>query len=222
MEPWANRDRGPLQVGIQKLSGDFVELHFEADKLDVSVLKSRIEKEMGVPIPRQRLHRRDSMAIVQDSDTLTDSCQLSLTVVPLGEHITLVVGDPFDKDIGGDEVHIKANMSPEELQEAYEKGCEMMGCNLQMHCQYNDEWTLPADVCAKFEEHGFDFSTLQEVEGIEEAATEGLNLKWARREAWPMLWLFVARLGAPYLEYEYEGPPPNRIEIGGHGLYCDC
>eukprot|EP00927_Polykrikos_kofoidii_P005838 TRINITY_DN1232_c0_g1_i4.p1 TRINITY_DN1232_c0_g1~~TRINITY_DN1232_c0_g1_i4.p1 ORF type:complete len:246 (+),score=40.74 TRINITY_DN1232_c0_g1_i4:63-740(+) len=210
--------RVPLQIKVQKLSGDTKTIDFELDRVGVSVVKSRIAEEMGVAVSRQMLSK--STSVLGDSETLTESCQLDLIVVDLCEHITLVVGDPFDKDIGGEEIHIISNFRAKDVQTAYENGCEIVGFDLQKEfCAYNGEHTLPATACAKLHELGFDFSSLSDVEGVESATTEGLNLR--RTSAWPELWLFVARLAAPDLHHEMERRSPHKIEIGGCGLYVE-
>jgi len=105
-------------------------------------------------------------------------------------------------------VVIESNLSHKNLQEAYEKGSKIIGFDLKkkVACEYEDR-------------------VISE-EYLEILASHNIQVKWQdeydekERELWSntwvYLWLDIAKLGNPSLEYK---EMTDTLTVGGYGLF---
>lgn len=123
--------------------------------------------------------------------------------------ITLIVGDFSD----GMERNISCNLTSKELEAAFEKGEEIIGIRFQDHFLEYGNYELPISMIkkmSKFFETGLDnLDNLDDDDVDYIIAIEYLEL-----------WLKIAKVGNPELDYEFCKSNPY-IHIGGYGLFSN-
>lgn len=129
------------------------------------------------------------------------------------QRIALVVGDWSDDGHGrADHISIDCNISASKLEAAYKKGAKICDVDLTEHvCRDYQDSELDSESIERLEKFGF------KIEDFLDGDEEPYHLD---DDSFALLWLFIAKLGYPSLEYELvEDDYKNRINIGGYGLY---
>lgn len=112
--------------------------------------------------------------------------------------IKLRVGDPFDSN-----GHlVESNLSPREIDEAYSKGQEIVGIDIDLRTHFNSSDELTDEVYEALSYH-ININDLSDVFHISPSEWLGLYLK-------------IAKLGNP--EFEYSWADPLDYYIGGEAL----
>jgi hypothetical protein len=109
-------------------------------------------------------------------------------------------------------ISIKSNLSVEDIEGAYKKGCKIVKFDLSEDCcsQY-EEGAITDDILKKLRK----FPTLESAMDVQGRDDEGQTD--SRR--FTNLYLAIAKLGKPAFEYAIV-PYDNIIDIGGYGLFC--
>jgi hypothetical protein len=124
--------------------------------------------------------------------------------------IQLVMGDwSGDGHCQTETVYIRSNLSKEELKQAYLKGVDITGVHLTSGIARNYEDSIfPQDAVDSLVKFGFKPSEfLGDDEDDWIVYTDGFYL----------IWLFIAKIGNP--ELEWEEAKSDSLEIGGYGLF---
>ena len=135
------------------------------------------------------------------------------TAAAVLEHqINLVMGDwSHDGHCMSETVTIRTNLSSDELIDAYEKGSKQV------------EFDLTGDVAADYEEYSFPDEFIEKLQPFGFKADEFLEQpyvddSWAvSGNAFWRIWLFIAKIGDPSLEFEEVDNVD--IIIGGYGMF---
>lgn len=134
---------------------------------------------------------------------------------PLGKLVTLTVGDwAADGHGRTHRVTIRTNLSAPELQRAYAGGTKIVGFDLKEEVARDYEDNLfPNEYLSKLIELGLPVGDIFGDVPEEELVEYGLDY-----DTYWMVWLFIAKLGAPQLAYRQvlEG---SNVNVGGYGLF---
>lgn len=133
----------------------------------------------------------------------------------LGKLVTLTVGDwAADGHGRTHRVTIRTNLSAPELQRAYVEGTKIVGFDLKEKVarDYEDN-SFPKQYFSKLIELGLPADDIFGDVPEEELFEYGLDY-----DTYWMVWLFIAKLGAPRLAYRQvlEG---SNVNVGGYGLF---
>lgn len=143
----------------------------------------------------------------------------------LTKPISLVLGDwSGDGHLITKTVHIKTNVTVDELDEAYQNGVKKVGIDLsEKVCRNYGDYRLPYDSFLKLiafsELHDALFENYEEeIKAIktEEDFTES-DYNYLDYERYAKLYLGIARVGNPNIRYKFVENPS--INIGGYGLF---
>jgi len=127
--------------------------------------------------------------------------------------INLVVGDwSHDGHSMTEQSTIKCNLDKKGLEKAYKKGSKKVGFDLTEEvCEAYEDMSVSDDVVEKLRTAGIKPEDFIENEGGEWS----FAYNW---EAFTELWLRIAKLGNPNLEFEMCSNDSPNINIGGYGL----
>ena len=160
---------------------------------------------------------------------------LAAMPAPKKHRIKLVSGDDTGDGHGkSTDFTIMSNLDEEELGNAYNQGVKILNFDVASWSNFDaaPDCVLPPEACKKFEEHGFGLSS-DDVDDDDDddngsggggggggggGSSTKVRIDCFQRDL-PMLWLFTAKLGAPWLEYNFTAD--RRIIIGGHSLFGD-
>lgn len=133
--------------------------------------------------------------------------------------IVLAVGDWSGDGHGkADNFVFKTNLTSKEIKEAYKKGVEICGVDITNQCQDYEDSTVTKNVWNNLLKYELISKYhLKEVENEPSWSTIKHNT-YLNPEEYVNIWLGIAKLGNPDLEFERSGPE-NTIPIGGYGLY---
>ena len=122
--------------------------------------------------------------------------------------ITLIVGNlKFDKTRQTD---ICCNLTNNELEDAFRKGEEIIG--IRFNDQFSDygSYELPVSMIKKMSKF---FDT-----GFDDLTSEDEDAEYIDCREYLHLWLKIAKVGNPKLDYEFCKSNPS-LYIGGYGLF---
>lgn len=130
--------------------------------------------------------------------------------------VQLVTGDPSADGHGKTEtILVKTNLSAALLQKAYKKGSKVVGFDFNGNVATDYEDSVIPERYLDSLKH---FNLLDEELASE--LNEGDDYYLDGPEEFASIWLGIAKLGNPALEYEIVEPDyENQIEIGGYGLF---
>jgi hypothetical protein len=128
--------------------------------------------------------------------------------------IKLTVGDPSGD--GHNETRdtvIETNFDINEILEAYEHGCELLGIDLEQCCvKFNDQ-TIPTEVVAALNAKGLKHL-------FEISHTQGEAPYWtADPDSYTHAWMRIAKYGNPKFAYAIVTDKIPSIDIGGYGVF---
>ena len=130
----------------------------------------------------------------------------------LSNTISIVVGDWSD-DGHGKTAHyqIQSNLSHKEISKAYKKGSKKLGFDFSetVASSYDDS-EIPAEELVKLREAGWTGEFYDVAEPGEPQYLEA--------DTFMEIWLFIAKLGNPLMEYEIPAVD-STLNIGGYGLF---
>lgn len=129
--------------------------------------------------------------------------------------INLVVGDwSGDGHNKTEQSTIKCNIEKKELEKAYKKGTKKIGFDLtQEVCEEYEDMSMPITIAEKLKAAGIDpLEYAEQEEGREDMS---FSYDWI---AFIKLWLRIAKLGNPNLEYDMSSSDNQNINVGGYGL----
>lgn len=128
--------------------------------------------------------------------------------------INLVVGDwSHDGHNMTEQSTIKCNLTKKDLEKAYKKGCKKVGFDLTEEvCADYEDMSVSDDVIEKLRA-----ADIKPEDFIENDDDDGWSFSY-NWEAFTELWLRIAKLGNPDLEFEMCSNDSPNINIGGYGL----
>lgn len=131
--------------------------------------------------------------------------------------IDLVVGDwSGDGHSQTETVPVYSNLKKRDLEKAYKKGTALVG------------FDLTRDVCCSYDDNVIDEHRVVRLESLGITRGQYLNEREHPERPGPhqlspnefaVLWLRIAQLGDPGLEYKVTDDDSPHINIGGYGLY---
>lgn len=129
--------------------------------------------------------------------------------------ICLTVGDwSRDGHEQSDDIYILSSLDKDSLAGAYKKGVETIGFDLEKELNEYEEGVISSDKLRLLSKHG-----LLEDWGFDE---ENLSEDWElyhEIDTYAELWLRIAKVGDPQLEFEYVNDNIPTLHIGGYGIY---
>lgn len=127
--------------------------------------------------------------------------------------VNLVVGDwSHDGHCKTEVITISSTFNKTQLERAYKKGTQKIGFDLTEDvCSKYEDMSVPVDVIDKLRASGVKVEDL--IEQNENTWSFAFNC-----EAFAEVWLEIAKLGSPELEYEFCSIDDPNINIGGYGL----
>ncbi len=129
--------------------------------------------------------------------------------------ISLTMGDWSHDGHGWTEVvNVMSSLTLPELKAAYKKGVKIVDVDLteDVASDYEDR-EFPEDVIEKLEKHGFKKDEFLEPRWKDETKFD------VPIEGFWQVWMFIAKVGDPTLEYEEVERTQSNINIGGYGMF---
>lgn len=133
----------------------------------------------------------------------------SLVRMKMKNNIVLVVGDwSHDGHERTDQISIVSNLNAKQIEEAYKLGTQIMNFDFQK------------TVCTDYEDNFLDEedSAILKSFGINQHDEECQGC-YLNSEIFAEIWMQIAKLGNPLLEYKFVSSKANTINIGGYGLF---
>jgi len=127
--------------------------------------------------------------------------------------VDLIVGDWSSDGHGRTEkISIKSNLNKSQIQDAYKKGVEISGVNLEQVCCEYEGTKVPREIYEKLTTAGMYNDDVFENE-IDE---DGDGDLYINAQDFAFIYLFLVELGNP--TFRYKIIQPEKINIGGYGL----
>ena len=133
--------------------------------------------------------------------------------------ITLEIGDPdgYGHRFRREAVYDFNVGSVKELLSAYQKGCNLIGFDLEEYCQDYEDASIPEKIVKKIMKVLSDASVSDWFDN--ETRVEDIENIRIDYEVYLSLYLEICKLGNPKLTWEEEFA--DSIDIGGYGLFSD-
>jgi hypothetical protein len=129
--------------------------------------------------------------------------------------IKLVAGDWSSDGHGMTEViWIESNLDLKSLEQAFKKGCKITKVKFENVAARHQDSTISIEDVAKLEKFGFDISKYSWYEEPDDDA-------WTLQDvdAFCDIWLWIAKIGNPDLQYNMVHVNEPAINIGGYGFF---
>jgi hypothetical protein len=129
--------------------------------------------------------------------------------------ICLTVGDwSGDGHEQSDNFYILSSLDKDSLAAAYKKGVEAIGFDLKKELDEYEEGVISSDKLRLLSKHGL----LSDWGFDEEKLSEDWEL-YHEIDTYAELWLRIAKVGDPQLEFELVEDNAPTLHIGGYGIY---